>query len=253
MNVNHINRRNVKVMKPSIIPVGDTAVDVVFENKIDSIINSQIRNLQSKLEQEAITGITGFLAAFRTLTVFYNPMQISWPELKSILTKESQHLDSALHTEKTIVHLPVLYGGEFGPDMVNIEKQSKLSSSEIINLHSQPQYLIYMLGFLPGFAYLGGLDERLATPRLANPRLKINPGSVGIAGTQTGMYPIESPGGWQIIGRTPLQLFQPSADDPFYYSAGDYIKFDAITVSEYQAIQHDVEQHQYQIEVEKEK
>ena len=135
----------------------------------------------------------------------------------------------------------------------NIEKQSKLSSSEIINLHSQPQYLIYMLGFLPGFAYLGGLDERLATPRLANPRLKINPGSVGIAGTQTGMYPIESPGGWQIIGRTPLQLFQPSADDPFYYSAGDYIKFDAITVSEYQAIQHDVEQHQYQIEVEKEK
>ena len=198
-----------------ILPAGDKAVNVTFERQVSVTINQQIAQLQQRLTQLGVDGITGFLPAFRTLTVFYEPAQISLQQLKA--TINTAMLDGHQNT-------------------ANVATRAHLTSKAVIERHSQPDYLIYMLGFLPGFAYLGGLDPQIATPRLATPRLKIAPGSVGIAGEQTGMYPIESPGGWQIIGRTPLRLFQPESDQPFYYQTGDYIHFDVISRAEYDQI-----------------
>ncbi len=219
-----------------ILPAGDKAVNVTFERQVSVTINQQIAQLQQRLTQLGVDGITGFLPAFRTLTVFYEPAQISLQQLKA--TINTAMLDGHQNTVSTVkrVHIPVCYDTDFGPDLANVATRAHLTSKAVIERHSQPDYLIYMLGFLPGFAYLGGLDPQIATPRLATPRLKIAPGSVGIAGEQTGMYPIESPGGWQIIGRTPLRLFQPESDQPFYYQTGDYIHFDVISRAEYDQI-----------------
>lgn len=231
-----------------ILPAGDKAVNVTFDRVVNVAINHQIALLQQRLSQLSVNGITGFLPAFRTLTVFYEPAQISVKQLKA--TINAAMLDGHQNTAATVkrVHIPVCYDADFGPDLSNVAKQAHLTPKAVIKRHSQPDYLIYMLGFLPGFAYLGGLDSQIATPRLSTPRLKIAPGSVGIAGEQTGMYPIESPGGWQIIGRTPLRLFRPESTQPFYYSAGDYIHFDVISRAEYEEIAANLEDYQVTVE-----
>ena len=138
---------------------------------------------------------------------------------------------------RKIVPIPVCYGGEFGPDLANVAQLAGLSEDEVIAIHTERDYLIDMLGFLPGFAYLGGLDERLHTPRLTVPRTRIEPGSVGIGGAQTGIYPLASPGGWQIIGRTPLKPYDPDREEPILYAAGEYLRFVPITPDEYTAIE----------------
>lgn len=231
-----------------ILPAGDRAVNITFERRVSGAINQQILQLQQRLAETQIAGITGFLPAFRTLTIFYEPAQISFSQLKKAVN--TAILDGHQVAESTVkqVHIPVCYDAEFGPDLETVATQAHLSITDVIARHSQPNYLIYMLGFLPGFAYLGGLDPALATPRLATPRLKIAPGSVGIAGEQTGMYPIESPGGWQIIGRTPLRLFQPESEHPFYYQAGDYIHFDAISRREYDNIVAHLDDYQVRVD-----
>ena len=134
-----------------------------------------------------------------------------------------------------VVEIPVFYGGSYGEDLKDVAAHAGLTEEEVIKLHSSVDYNIYMLGFLPGFPYLGGLDPKLFTPRLDNPRTKIPEGSVGIGGEQTGIYPLESPGGWRLIGRTPLKLYDPDREQPFLYQAGDYIRFVPITAEEYEA------------------
>ena len=126
--------------------------------------------------------------------------------------------------KKKVYEIPVCYGGEYGPDLENIAEHAGLSVEEVIKIHSSRDYLIYMLGFLPGFCYLGGLDERIHTPRLANPRIKISAGSVGIGGSQTGIYPLDSPGGWQLMGMTPVKTYDPEREVPILVEAGDYIR-----------------------------
>lgn len=236
------------VLAYQILPAGDKAVNVTFERQVSVAINHQIAQLQQRLTQLAVQGITGFLPAFRTLTVFYEPAQISLQQLKTTIDKAL--LDNHQTASSTVrrVHIPVCYDAEFAPDLKTVATKAQLTEKQVIERHCQPDYLIYMLGFLPGFAYLGGLDPQLATPRLATPRLKIAPGSVGIAGEQTGMYPIESPGGWQIIGRTPLRLFQPESEQPFYYQAGDYIHFDVISRADYDHITAHLADYQVQTE-----
>ncbi|MTV81578.1 5-oxoprolinase subunit PxpB [Secundilactobacillus folii] len=230
------------------LPAGDKAVNITFERRVSSVINQQILKLQQRLKNLNVEGITGFLPAFRTLTIFYDPVQVSLAQLKKIVNAAILDGHQLAVSPSKRVHIPVCYDSSFGPDLDTIAKQSHLSREKVIERHSQQDYLIYMLGFLPGFAYLGGLDPDLATPRLATPRLKIAPGSVGIAGEQTGMYPIESPGGWQIIGRTPLHLFQPESAHPFYYQAGDYIHFDVISRSEYNDIAAHLEDYHVQVD-----
>ena len=148
--------------------------------------------------------------------------------------------------KRKIFEIPVLYGGEYGPDLESIAEHAGLSEGEVIKIHSSQDYLIYMLGFLPGFCYLGGLDERIHTPRLANPRLKIRAGSVGIGGSQTGIYPLDSPGGWQLMGMTPVKTYDPEREVPILVEAGNYIRFVPVDEAEYKRIQAQVEDGSYQ-------
>jgi KipI family sensor histidine kinase inhibitor len=143
---------------------------------------------------------------------------------------------------KRVLVMPVAYGGEYGPDMANVSSHTKLDEREIIERHTARDYYCYMLGFTPGFSYLGGLDEKLATPRLKTPRALIPAGSVGIAGSQTGAYSIDSPGGWQLIGRTPLRLFDPqNSENPTLVDAGDWIRFRGVSGGEFEAIKREAD------------
>ena len=139
-----------------------------------------------------------------------------------------------------MIEIPTAYGGEFGPDLELVAQHNNLSAAEVVQIHSDTRYLIYMIGFMPGFPYLGGMSPRIATPRKTTPRLKLPAGSVGIAGNQTGIYPAESPGGWQIIGRTPLELFRPTREPPAILQAGDYLTFVSVTPEEFAVIEEAV-------------
>lgn len=145
-----------------------------------------------------------------------------------------------------VVHIPVCYGGEYGLDLETVAKHNGISVDEVINIHADTDYLIYMMGFTPGFPYLGGMSEKIATPRLEVPRRKIPVGSVGIAGAQTGVYSMETPGGWQLIGRTPVRLFDSSKQNPILLQAGNYVRFVRITEAEYQMIEAEIKQGIYQ-------
>lgn len=216
----------VMLMAYKIISASDHAINVMFPNRVDPQINLIISRLTLALQNE--TTITALLPAFRTLTVFYQPLITDAKQIKDLTARMIEQLDLHQSEKANVVHIPVCYTAEFGPDLVRVAAHGQLSIAELIRRHTQPDYLIYMLGFLPGFAYLGGLDPQLAMPRLASPRAAIPAGSVGIAGEQTGMYPFTSPGGWQLIGRTPLRLFDPERERPLLYQAGDYIHFEAI-------------------------
>ena len=146
-----------------------------------------------------------------------------------------------------MVEIPTLYGGEYGPDLDHVADHNGLTPEEVIQIHSSADYLVYMMGFTPGFPYLGGMSENIATPRLQTPRTAIPAGSVGIAEQQTGVYPIESPGGWQLIGRTPVQLFDPQRDPPVVVEAGDFIRFAPITETTYYVVQQQVQVGSYQL------
>ncbi|QEA52226.1 5-oxoprolinase subunit PxpB [Loigolactobacillus coryniformis] len=209
-----------------LIPASDQALNVTFANKIDPQINLIISRLATKLKE--CPEVTALLPAFRTLTIFYQPLVTSLDQLKTLVTRTIDNLDLKQVGQTQIIHIPVCYTPELGPDLQRVAEHAHLSVADLIQRHTQPNYPIYMLGFLPGFAYLGGLDPHLAMPRLATPRTRIAAGSVGIAGQQTGMYPVVSPGGWQLIGRTPIKLFDPQREQPLFYQAGDYIHFDKI-------------------------
>ena len=145
----------------------------------------------------------------------------------------------------TVIEIPVLYGGEMGPDIENVAEHNHKTVEEVIKIHTSEEYLIYMIGFIAGFPYLGGMSKEIATPRLKSPRVKIEGGSVGIAGEQTGIYPVASPGGWQLIGRSPLKLYDADREKPVPLEAGQYIKFAAVTEEEYKKIEKEVEDGTY--------
>ena len=174
--------------------------------------------------------------AYCSLTVQYDSSLTSHTQLTAALTELCRHLDGPAAAAGTLVELPVLYGGFCGQDLDFVAQNAGLSPEQVIQIHSQTDYLIYMLGFTPGFPYLGGMDGRIAAPRLQTPRVRIPAGSVGIAGEQTGVYPIASPGGWQIIGRTPLRLFDPQREQPFLLSAGQRVRFVPIDEAEYRRL-----------------
>ncbi|RLF75230.1 allophanate hydrolase, partial [Thermococci archaeon] len=168
---------------------------------------------------------------YTSIYVYYDPLKIGYSE---VVEAVKPFLNAEPKKEKArIIEIPTAYGGEFGPDIEFVAEYNGLSVDDVIEIHSKPLYRVYMLGFTPGFAYLGGMDERIATPRLEKPRLKVPAGSVGIAGKQTGIYPLESPGGWRLIGRTPLKLFDANREPPTLLQPGDYIKFVPISEEEF--------------------
>lgn len=253
----------------SYLNAGDSAVIVEFGNEISKDINTQIRNLtyalapmerRGALEQEDsdichthgkcrsgdfIDGIVEIIPTYRSIAIVFDPMAITRAEVIEAVERICDSARTIPDIPVRIIEIPVCYGGKYGEDMCTVSRHTGLSETEIVSRHSGVDYLVYMLGFAPGFAYLGGMDEKLATPRLASPRLRIEAGSVGIAGNQTGFYPIPSPGGWQIIGRTPLKLYDPAAQPPVFVKAGDYIRFVSIGESEFQEIQTMVEKGKY--------
>ena len=241
-----MSNRNIKaIMKP----LGDSALIVQLGEGISPSIHELVRNLSALLNNHPFEGFIESVPAYNNLTIYYNPVVVHHSQLNKLVhhpvSSTPFHKVSALMNElvqqirdneffeERVVTIPVLYGGEFGPDLEYVAKYHGLSVEEVIQIHSEGDYLVYMIGFAPGFPFMGGLSERIATPRKETPRSAIVPGSVGIAGKQTGVYPLETPGGWQIIGRTPLDLFLPAISPPTLLQSGDKIRFVPISPKEY--------------------
>lgn len=215
---------------------GDTSLTVEFGNEISEAINTQIRAFNIALQESSIPGIVETVPTYRSLMIHYDPGVIQYKPLVKKLQALLGQLDKIVIPPSEVLEIPVLYGGETGPDLEFVAQHNGKTPEEVIKIHTSTEYLIYMLGFTPGFTYLGGMSDEIATPRLKTPRVKIPAGSVGIAGSQTGVYPIDSPGGWQLIGQTPVRMYDPDRETPILPQAGQYIKFYAIDKKEFDKI-----------------
>jgi KipI family sensor histidine kinase inhibitor len=201
-------------------------LSIVFEERIDPRINARCVSLAADVERRRLIGVRDIVPAYHTVSVYFDPRKINRSALQMELEKAiGSAAAEGPATGATPVHISVTYGGEGGPDLASVAAFASCSEEDVIRLHSENVYRVYMLGFLPGFAYLGSVDPRIAMPRLGTPRLRVPAGSVGIAGAQTGIYPSEMPGGWRIIGRTSFKLFDPTRDEPSMLKAGDCVKF----------------------------
>lgn len=226
------------------LAAGERGLVVEMGNLISPSVNARVQRLAKRLSRRTLEGVIEVVPTYRSLLVTFDPLRVSRSHLIETIHQmiPSEMNPEAGETEGVrVVHVPVCYGGEFGPDLDYVGQHNGLSVDQVIAIHSSKPYLVYMLGFTPGFPYLGGMSDQIATPRLEQPRAKIPQGSVGIAGSQTGLYPVESPGGWRLIGRTPLNPFVPGAVNPFLFSAGDYLRFLPISPQEYHQIRQDVE------------
>ena len=215
---------------------GDSAVTVEFGNEISPAVNAQIRTFSIALAERDIPGIVETVPTYCSLMVHYDPGVILYDELVKELKVLMGQLSNIQISLSDVLEIPVLYGGEAGPDLDFVAEHNHKTHEEVVKIHTSTEYLIYMLGFTPGFTYLGGMSEEIAAPRLKQPRVRIPAGSVGIAGSQTGVYPIDSPGGWQLIGKTPVRMYDPDRAEPILPKAGEYIKFYSITQAEFDAI-----------------
>jgi inhibitor of KinA len=228
-------------------PLGDNAVMIELGEEINIETHKKVNIVTSLFDEHPFEWMIEYVPAFSTVTVFYDPLKIWYihsdklpydyvcEQLKTLL----EEIKIGEFSSERIVEIPVCYGGELGPDLEYVAKYNGITTEEVIHIHSSGYYLVYMIGFAPGFPYIGGMSEKIATPRRESPRLKIPAGSVGIAGKQTGVYPIETPGGWQLIGRTPLKLFRPNDKSPSLLKAGDKIRFKPITIEEYERWKED--------------
>jgi len=212
---------------------GDCALLAEYGDGIDPAVNGKVRAVTALLKKNPPDGVEAIVPAYRSLQILYDPLRTDPIRLTEILHALEADSGTAQIAEPKVVPIPVCYGGGFGPDIGVVAEHTGLREDQIVAVHASVDYPIYMIGFTPGFCYLGGLDRRLQTPRRKTPRTNLPAGSLGIAESQTGMYPVESPGGWQIIGRTPLRLFAPARENPFLYEAGDRIRFVPIDEAEF--------------------
>lgn len=224
-----------------IFPLGDAAVTIDMGNSISEALNQKALAMQQWLQADPFEGLKDCLVAYSSLTVLYNPAVIkkyyhptdtvfAW-----VANRLQQAYEKAVQTgqaAREVIRIPVCYDEPYATDLPSVARQKRLSLQEVVNLHTASIYNVYMIGFLPGFSYMGEVNERIALPRKQTPAA-VMAGSVGIAGSQTGIYPLNSPGGWQIIGRTPLKLFDPFVPEPVKLQAGDKVQFYAITKHEF--------------------
>ena len=216
-----------------LIPHGDRAVDIVFDEVISEEVSSRVIGLLNVVLDEKPEGVIGALPAYRTLTVEYDPLLMTYGQV-CLFLRGLKPLTGSKESGR-LVRIPVCYSEGFGPDLGAVSEHAGLSREEVIRRHTSADYRVYMLGFRPGFPYLGGLDPAIACPRRGTPRQRVEGGSVGIAGNQTGVYPETSPGGWNIIGRTPLRLFDEESGTALL-SAGDTVRFEEIPESVFETI-----------------
>jgi len=215
---------------------GDRGLLVEYGDAIDPAVNQKVRSMAIVVKNNMPDGVIEIIPTYRSILTFYDPSVTTPSALKETLVALEKGLSGIKIPSPKLVEIPVCYGGNFGPDIEYVASSNNLTEEDVVLLHSEPEYLIYMVGFTPGFPFLGGLPEKLHTPRLQTPRILVPEGSVGIANAQTGIYPIASPGGWQLIGRTPVKLFAPERDNPILYQAGDRIRFKPISFKAYHRI-----------------
>jgi len=210
---------------PRLTPLTGTALLFELGDTIDPVLNRRAFALAAALRSSGLPGLGEAVPGYASLLLPYDPDQIDFSILQDWLHEKYASIQPLPEAESRVVELPVHYGGDDGPDLDFVAAHNNLTAAEVIERHTAPLYPVYFMGFAPGFPYLGGLDPRIAAPRLPSPRTRIPAGSVGIASSQTGVYPLETPGGWRIIGRTDLLLFDPLRDPPFLLAPGDRIKF----------------------------
>ena len=206
-------------------PLGDAALLVELGDKIDSTVNQRVHALNALLQTKNIAGIVETVPAYCTLLIHYDPLILTFDQVTHWVRDKLTQVDDSLNRKPRQLEVPTRYGGASGPDLEAVAVSKGISAADIVRIHSECEYTVYMMGFTPGFPYLGTLDERLIMPRMETPRTLVKAGTVAIAGSQTGIYPLDSPGGWHLIGWTPLKLFDPTRESPFLFAPGDIIKF----------------------------
>jgi KipI family sensor histidine kinase inhibitor len=217
------------------LPVGDRALSVEFGNSISLDINREVHALDRAISQLQLKGVEECVPTYCSLLIYYDPLKTSYERLVFKLKDlEKRMVKFSISIQKRLIEVPVVYGGKYGPDFSHVAKYHNLNEEEVIQLHCSREYTVYMIGFIAGFPYLGEVADKIATPRLETPRLRVPAGSVGIAEKQTGIYPRESPGGWQIIGRTPLKFFSVKKQPPALIQPGDIVKFTSIGKEEFE-------------------
>ena len=225
--------KSFDALSPSIDPLGDCAAIVSWPNAGRDIISTRIQQLAEAIQQRWRPGLEGVVPAFVTLTLHYNPTEIRWADVRNLISASLTVAMDSQCPNRPVIEIPVCYGERFAPDLADLATQCGLSIDEVIRQHSSGDYSVRMIGFSPGFPYLAGLPEQLAMPRRSSPRLRVPAGSVAIGGNQTGVYSMETPGGWHIIGRTPTKLFLPECDPPCLLRAGDRVRFIPIEASDF--------------------
>jgi KipI family sensor histidine kinase inhibitor len=223
--------------RPRFQPASDQSLLVSFGQQITLEAHRSVRRLLHLLELQPVAGIRNLHPAYCSLLVKFDMLKLRHDELEAILRPYLDRLKDVILPAPRQLEIPVCYGGEFGPDLADVAATHGLTPAQVIELHASVTYTVYFLGFAPGFAYLGELPEALATPRLPAPRRKVSAGSVGIAGNQTGVYPVATPGGWRLLGRTPLAMFRPDRDAMSFLSIGDRVRFTPISFDRFASLE----------------
>ena len=244
--------RNRNVGKwPRIVPVGDQAVAIEFGDQIEITVNRCVYTCAELLETAEIGGVLELIPSYRSLLVQYDSSVVSYADLlktlKTLLPEDGNSARDQDPSKARLLTIPVLYGGDDAMDLDHVAERVGMTTTEVIEIHSAGTYTVYMLGFAPGFPYLGGMDPRIACPRLPTPRVRIPAGSVGIAESQTGVYPLAGPAGWRIIGRTPARLFEPSANPPVAIMPGSFVRFKPIDADEAMRIESQAAEGMYRL------
>jgi inhibitor of KinA len=215
----------------------DQSLLIYFGEQITLGAHQRVRKLLRLLQQEPIADVRNLNPAYCSILVSFDALKLQHRQLEEILLGYLARLDAMHIAEGRELRIPTCYGGEFGPDMNEVAALHGMTPDQVIELHASVTYVVYFLGFVPGFAYLGELPEALATPRLDSPRRSTPPGSVGVAGNQTGVYPFATPGGWRLIGRTPIPMFRPDREPMSFLSIGDRVRFTPISVAQFVALE----------------
>jgi KipI family sensor histidine kinase inhibitor len=226
------------------LPCGDSAVVVEFGTEIDRGVSEQVLRLSARISNARLAGVIETVPTFRSLMVHYDPMQTSSAALVDAIGALLGQV-AALEQRQRLWRVPVCYEGEYAPDLASVAERTGLTAEAVVDLHSRTQYHVYMIGFLPGFPYMGDLPARLALPRRVDPRVRVPAGSVAIATAMTAVYPIESPGGWHLIGTTPIRIFDERISPPALFAPGDAVEFEAIDRDTFARIRSATERREY--------
>lgn len=236
--------------EPKFLPAGDLAVSVEFGDEISREVNTRVRALEYLVQQKAVPGVQETVPTFRSLLVYYDPLVVGWDDLVAKLSELIPQARPEALPPSRLVEIPCCYGGDLGFDLESAAQRLGLPPESLVSLHSGAEYLVYFIGFTPGLPYMTGMPDRLTIPRLSTPRTKTPAGSVGIGGAQCSIYSVESPGGFWVLGRTPLRLYDPSQAEPILLRPGDRVRFRAVDRVEFDAIAAAVTIGEYRVRIE---